>query len=83
MIKRTLLNVNFSDEENTLIQSALEKTDVDVNVNKATLKELSSSKSSMANVSLVLIKFNGSLSMYKFDLFSTSIYLLSSVKYSF
>jgi diguanylate cyclase (GGDEF)-like protein len=58
MIKRSLLNVNFSDEENSLIETALEKTDTNVDISKVSLNELGLLRSNMANVSLVMIKLN-------------------------
>jgi diguanylate cyclase (GGDEF)-like protein len=58
MNKRTLLNINFSSEENILIENALKKTNVDVNVISATLNKSGSLKE---KVGLVVIKLNGDL----------------------
>ncbi|ORU93348.1 MAG: response regulator receiver protein [Cycloclasticus sp. symbiont of Bathymodiolus heckerae] len=58
MKKRTLLNVNFSSEENKRIETALKETSVDVNLTTTVLNELNSRKKRLSNVSLVLVKLH-------------------------
>ena len=59
MIKRTLLCVNFPNEESNLIETALNKARTNINVNQFTLEELSTPQGNMADISLLVIKLSG------------------------
>jgi diguanylate cyclase (GGDEF)-like protein len=58
MTKRTVLTLNFSIEENKVLDLALASIGVDVVLTPASIAQLNSAKKSFANINLVLVKLH-------------------------